>query len=97
MKMREQEEREAGELSSSTDDDDDDVVTEDTQKTNQEPPKKRSRRDADDDECIIVHVDKAIDEKLRTERRIREIVELIRMRIRFYGRNARITDYFPKA
>lgn len=96
MKMREQEEREAGELSSSTDDDDDDdVVTEDTQKTNQEPPKKRSRRD--DDECIIVHVDKAIDEKLRTERRIREIVELIRMRIRFYGRNARITDYFPKA
>lgn len=96
MQLRDQEEREAGELSSSTDNEDDDViVTKDAQKTNEEPPKKRSRRD--DDDCIIVHVDKAIDDKLRSERRIREIVELIRMRIRFYGRNARITDYFPKA
>lgn len=81
MKMMEQKEREDGELSSTDDDDE----------TGDDPKKRKKEED-----CLIVHVDKAIDEKLRAKRRVRQIVELVRLRIRFYGRNARITDYFPK-
>lgn len=85
LKLKEQEKKE--ELSSSDGE----------EKTgNVEPKTKRRRLDEDDDDCVIVHVDKEIDDKLKAMYHLRQMADLARLRKRYCGHNPKITDYFSK-
>lgn len=86
LKLKEQEKKE--ELSSSDGEE---------KSGNVEPKtKKRRRVDEDDDDCVIVHVDKEIDDKLKAMYHLRQMADLARLRKRYCGLNPKITDYFSK-